>query len=474
LAGPDSLFLSSALPLTAENHVIITEGELKEGESEPLVLTWHSSIHSQHQASNPFESLELTQEWWQEWSSNNRIQGSWRPYVERSLITLKALTYLPSGGMVAAPTTSLPESLGGVRNWDYRYCWLRDSAFTLSAFLSTGFEQEAEAWHDWLLRAVAGDPAQMHIVYGVNGERIQLQGEMEIPWLRGYQDSKPVRVGNKASRQLQIDVFGEVMECLYLGREFDLELDATEWEFQRALLDHLASIWKKADAGIWEMRTNVQHFTHSKVMAWVAFHCAVKAVERFDLEGPHEKWSQIRDEIRRHIEREHFDRELNSFVQASGSQLVDASLLLLPLVDFLPAQDPRMIGTVQLIEKRLLRHGFLYRYQTEEGQDGLPPGEGAFIPCTLWLADVYLLQGRHEEARQLVHKVLDVANDVGLLAEEYDPRNQRMVGNFPQAFSHVALINTLIRLDEAGLAAGIQELFPSQSPAAGHAETDSL
>jgi GH15 family glucan-1,4-alpha-glucosidase len=451
LAGPDSIFLSSTLPLEVEDHVIATEGEIQSGASEPFILTWHPSIHLLQKIANPYESLELTQEWWKEWSSNNTLEGSWRPFVERSLITLKALTYLPSGGMVAAPTTSLPECIGGVRNWDYRYCWLRDSAFTLSAFLSTGFEQEAEAWHDWLLRAVAGDPGQMHIVYGVSGERIQLQGEKEISWLRGYRDSRPVRIGNKASRQLQIDVYGEVMECLYLGRVFELELDATEWEFQHALLQHLESKWKDPDAGIWEMRANPQHFTHSKVMAWVAFDCAVKTVERFGLEGPIEKWRRIRDDIRQHIEALHFDRDLNSFVQSMGCQLVDASLLLLPLVGFVGAHDPRMVGTVDLIEERLLRDGFLYRYQTEAGQDGLPPGEGAFIPCTLWLADVYLLQGRVDDALKLVQRVLSIANDVGLLAEEYDPDHQCLIGNFPQAFSHVALVNTLVRLEQRGI-----------------------
>jgi GH15 family glucan-1,4-alpha-glucosidase len=452
LAGPDSLSLQCSLPLQVENHVIISELELKEGDREPLILTWHPSIHILKQDVDPYESLERTQEWWQEWCSRNQIHGTWRPIIERSLITLKALTYLPSGGMVAAPTTSLPECIGGVRNWDYRYCWLRDSAFTLSAFLSTGFVKEAEAWHDWLLRAVAGDPSQMHIVYGVSGERIRLEGEMELPWLCGYRDSRPVRIGNEASNQLQIDVYGEVMECLYLGRKFNLELDATEWSFQKSLLHYLERIWKEPDAGIWEMRANPQDFTHSKLMAWVAFDRAVRTVEKFGLEGPRDHWARIRDDIRRHIETWHFDSRLNSFVQASETESVDASLLLMALVDFLPADDPRMVGTVRLVEERLFRDGFLYRYQTENGQDGLPPGEGAFLPCTLWLADVYLLQGRREEAVRLVHRVLAVANDVGLLAEEYDPRHQCLVGNFPQAFSHVALIHTLLSLEQQGLA----------------------
>jgi GH15 family glucan-1,4-alpha-glucosidase len=452
LAGPDSLSLQCAVPLQVEDHIIISQCELKEGSRESFTLTWHPSIHILKADIDPYESLERTQEWWEEWGSRNQVQGSWRPIIERSLITLKALTYLPSGGMVAAPTTSLPECIGGVRNWDYRYCWLRDSAFTLSAFLSTGFEKEAEAWHDWLLRAVAGDPSQMHIVYGVCGERIRLEGEMELSWLSGYRNSRPVRIGNKASKQRQIDVYGEVMECLYLGRKFNLELDATEWNFQKSLLQFLEKIWKEPDAGIWEIRTNPQQFTHSKLMAWVAFDRAVRTVEKFGLEGPRDHWVRIRDDIRHHIETFHFNSQLNSFVQSSENELVDASLLLIALVDFIPANDPRMVGTVRLVEERLFRDGFVFRYQTENGQDGLPPGEGAFLPCTLWLADVYLLQGRKEEAVQLVHRVLEVANDVGLLAEEYDPQHKCLVGNFPQAFSHVALIHTLLNLDEKGIA----------------------
>ncbi|WP_141735979.1 glycoside hydrolase family 15 protein [Oligoflexus tunisiensis] len=451
LAGPDSLYLHSALPLRVENLVIAAEGELLSGGSEPFVLTWYPSVRVPQRAPNPYESLDHTQEWWQDWSRKNRAQGSWQPFIERSLITLKALTYSPSGGMIAAPTTALPECIGGVRNWDYRYCWLRDSAFTLSAFLASGFAEEAEAWHDWLLRAVAGDPAQMHIVYGISGDRIQLHGEVELTWLTGYRDSRPVRIGNKASTQLQLDVYGEVMECLYLGRKFDLELDATEWNFQKALLHHLESIWKEPDAGIWEIRANPRHFTHSKVMAWVAFDRGVKAVENFGLDGPVDHWIQIRETIRQHIEALHFDPKLNAYVQFAGSQQVDGSLLTLPMVGFIEAKDPRMVGTVNLIEKTLLRDGFVYRYQTDDGLDGLPPGEGAFIPCTLWLADVYLMQERWDEAMELVERILGIANDVGLLSEEYDPHNRCLVGNFPQAFSHVALINTLIRLEEYGI-----------------------
>jgi GH15 family glucan-1,4-alpha-glucosidase len=451
LAGPDSLYLHSALPLKVDDLVIITEAELQSGASEPFVLTWYPSMQRLQGTPDPYESLELTQEWWQIWSGRNHIQNSWRPFIERSLITLKALTYSPSGGMVAAPTTSLPEWIGGVRNWDYRYCWLRDSAFTLSAFLASGFVEEAEAWHDWLLRAVAGDPAQMHIVYGINGNRIQLEGEAELNWLSGYRDSRPVRVGNKASRQLQLDVYGEVMECLYLGREFDLELDATEWNFQKALLLHLESIWKKPDAGIWEMRANPQHFTHSKVMAWVAFDRGVKTIKNFGLDGPLDHWIRIRDSIRKDIESRHFNPELNAYVQYAGGQTMDASLLTLPMIGYIEARDPRMLGTVAQIEKTLMLDGFVYRYPTETGMDGLPPGEGAFIPCTLWLADVYLMQDRQEDAIKLVERVLSISNDVGLLSEEYDPQNGCLIGNFPQAFSHVALINTLIRLEKHGI-----------------------
>jgi GH15 family glucan-1,4-alpha-glucosidase len=364
--------------------------------------------------------------------------------VIRSLLTLKALTFRPTGGIVAAPTTSLPEQVGGVRNWDYRFCWLRDATLTLLALMDGGYFREAAAWRDWLLRAAAGSPDQVQIMYGLGGER--LLREWEISWLPGYEGSKPVRVGNAAHEQLQLDVYGEVMDALHQARLGKIPESADAWALERALIKQLEGVWQRPDQGIWETRGAPQHFTHSKVMAWVAIDRAVKSVEQFHLDGPLDQWRALRDQIHADVCEKAFDPELNSFVQAYGSKQIDASTLLLPLVGFLPASDPRIRGTVEAVEKRLVVDGFVLRYDSAATDDGLPEGEGAFLACSFWLADNYLLLGRQDDALRVFRRLLDLRNDVGLLSEEYDPALKRQVGNFPQAFSHIALLSTAFNL----------------------------
>jgi GH15 family glucan-1,4-alpha-glucosidase len=368
--------------------------------------------------------------------------------VVRSLIILKALTYAPTGGILAAATTSLPETPGGMRNWDYRYCWLRDATFSLYALMVGGYLEEARAWREWLLRAVAGKPSQLRIMYGLAGERRLT--ELEIDWLPGYGGARPVRVGNAAHRQFQLDVFGEVMDAFHFARRSGLEPEAQAWEVQKVLMDFLESAWEQADEGIWEVRGPSRHFTHSKVMAWVAFDRAVKAIERSDLEGPADRWRNLRDAVHRDACRQGFDHELHSFVQYYGAKELDASLLMIPLVGFLPASDPRMVGTVKAIQERLASNGFVARYRETADVDGLTGREGAFLGCTLWLADNLALQGRRTEAQEVFQRVLAVRNDVGLLSEEYDPVRRRLLGNFPQALSHVGLINTARNLQRPG------------------------
>jgi GH15 family glucan-1,4-alpha-glucosidase len=447
IAGPDTLHLRSPVPTRGENFKTVADFTVQAGQRLPFILTWHASHEPMPDLVDPEPAIEHTTAWWRDWSNRCSYRGAWREAVVRSLITLKALTYAPTGGIVAAATTSLPESLGGTRNWDYRLCWLRDTTFTLYALMSAGYVEEARAWRDWLLRAVAGSPAQIQIMYSLAGERRLT--EFEVEWLPGYEGSAPVRIGNAAFQQYQLDVYGEVMDALHFARRTGLEPDENAWRVQRALLDFLESNWEEADEGIWEVRGPRQHFTHSKVMAWVAMDRAVKAVERFGLEGPVERWRQLRDTIHDQVCHQGFDADLGAFVQSYGSKRLDASLLMIPLVGFLPASDPRMHGTITAIERHLSRDGFVLRYDTVNGIDGLPPGEGAFLLCTFWLADNLALLGRRADAQRIFTRLLELRNDVGLLSEEYDLGTGRLLGNFPQAFSHVALVNTAWNLTQA-------------------------
>ncbi len=448
VAGPDCLRLRTPVRTRGEDLKTVADFTVGEGERVPFVLSWWPSHLPAPDDVEPEKALRETEAGWRKWSQRCGFTGPYRERVQRSLMTLKALTYEPTGGIAAAATTSLPEKLGGERNWDYRYCWLRDATFTLYALMNAGYQDEARAWRDWLLRAVAGSPPQIQIMYGLGGER--RLPELELDWLSGYEGSRPVRIGNAASLQLQLDVFGEVMDALHLSRRVGLGPHDAGWALQRALMDHLETIWEEPDEGIWEVRGRRRQFTHSKVMAWVAFDRAVKGVEQFGLEGPDERWRAARDRVHDSVCRRGYDPELDSFVQSFGSKELDASLLALPLVGFLPAGDPRMIGTVRAIERELLRDGFVARYRTRSGVDGLPPGEGVFLPCSFWLAENYVLQGRIEDARSLFERLCGLANDVGLLSEEYDPAGRRFLGNFPQAFSHVSLINTALNLSRAG------------------------
>jgi GH15 family glucan-1,4-alpha-glucosidase len=443
LAGPDALCFRTPAETRGEDLRTISEFTVDEGERVPFVLTWFRSHEDPPEPIDPEQALADTESFWREWSGQSRIDlpPEWAAVVRRSLIVLKALTYEPTGGIVAAPTTSLPEWIGSVRNWDYRYCWLRDATLTLLAFLQANHGEEATAWRRWLLRAVAGDAADVQIMYGVAGERRLT--EFELPWLDGYEGSQPVRVGNAASEQLQLDVYGEVLDTLYQARVHGIGIDPQAWRIQLALLDHLEDAWRAPDEGIWEIRGERRHFVHSKVMAWVAFDRAVRTVEQQGLDGPADHWRELRDEIHREVCERGFDSGLGSFTQSYDSAELDASLLLLPLVGFLPARDPRVRGTVEAIERELLEDGFVLRYRARDGGvDGLPPGEGVFLPCSFWLVDCLELLGRHDEAHELFQRLLDLANDVGLLSEEYDPKAKRLLGNFPQAFTHLALVNS--------------------------------
>jgi GH15 family glucan-1,4-alpha-glucosidase len=443
------LHLHTEAPLKGENFKSAGEFTVAEGQRVPFLLTWHPSNFEPPIDPDPYEALARTVDWWHRWANGCCHAGEYHEPVLRSIITLKALTYAPTGGIVAAPTTSLPEHLGGVRNWDYRYCWVRDATFTLLALLHADFKDEAQAWREWLLRAVAGKPADLQIMYGISGERRLT--ELELPWLPGYEDSRPVRIGNAASGQFQLDVYGELADVLYQCRRAGMDELRGSWEVGKSIMDFLESAWKKPDEGIWEVRGPRRDFTHSKVMAWVAFDRAVKACERFGRHGPVDRWRATRDAIHREVCARGFDPKKNAFVQYYGSRDLDASLLMIPLVGFLPPDDPRVIGTVAAVERDLMRDGFVLRYPTRESIDGLPPGEGAFLACTFWLADNLALVGRTDDARQLFERLLGLRNDVGLLSEEYDPNAKRMVGNFPQAFSHVGLVNTAHNLTkEAG------------------------
>jgi GH15 family glucan-1,4-alpha-glucosidase len=447
IAGPDTLELYTDVSLRGQRLTTTAEFTVSEGQQISFVLLWHPSHEPPPPPIDVEETVTQTDRWWQEWSSRCTYTGPWREAVVRSLITLKALTYVPTGGIVAAPTTSLPEHLGGVRNWDYRYCWLRDATFTLYALMLGGYTEEAYAWREWLLRAVAGKPSQLNIMYGLAGERRLT--EIEIGWLPGYEGSAPVRIGNAAHQQFQLDVYGEVMDALHLARRVGLHPDENAWRVQSALVEFLESAWSEPDEGIWEVRGPRRHFTHSKVMAWVALDRTVKAIERFGLEGPVERWRKLRATIHDEVCREGFDAERNTFVQFYGGKELDSSLLMIPLVGFLPPSDPRVRGTVEAIERHLMRDGFVARYATKTEVDGLPPGEGTFLPCTFWFADNLALLGRRTDAERLFKHLLELRNDVGLLSEEYDHSKLRLLGNFPQAFTHVSLINTACNLTHA-------------------------
>ncbi len=444
VAGPDTVMLYTDTPHHGEGLTTAGDFTVREGETRWLQLIYSPSHEPVPRPVDPRVALESTERFWKDWASQCTYEGPEWDAVIRSLITLKALTYKPTGGIVAAPTTSLPEHLGGVRNWDYRYCWLRDATLTLLALMDAGCYREADAWRAWLRRAAAGSPSQAQIMYGIAGER-RLQ-EWEVDWLPGYEGSRPVRVGNAAYDQLQLDIFGEVMDALYQARLGGLEGNQESWQLQCALLEHLAEIWNQPDEGLWEVRGNRQHFTHSKVMAWVAFDRAIRSVEQYGLKGDVDRWRQIRREIHDQVCLRGFDPELNSFVQYYGCRHLDASLLMIPLVGFLPASDPRVRGTVEAVERTLMRDGLVLRYDTELTDDGLPPGEGAFLACSFWLADNYVLAGRMDDAEKLFQHLLSLRNDLGLLAEQYDPRSGRQLGNFPQAFSHVGLLGTAYNL----------------------------
>ena len=451
VAGPDTITLQSDVALRNENFKSEAEFTVSAGQRVRFVLMWHPSHEATGVPADAETALAQTEQWWREWSGRCAYSGPYRENVLRSLITLKALTYAPTGGIVAAATTSLPERIGGVRNWDYRFCWVRDATFTLYALMLAGYTAEAAAWRDWLLRAVAGKPSQLNIMYGLAGER--RLPELELDWLPGYEGSAPVRIGNAAWEQFQLDVYGELMDTMYLARRGGIAPDENAWRVERALTDYLEQMWTEPDNGIWEVRGPKRHFTHSKVMAWVAVDRVVKAVENFGLQGPVERWRGLRAQIHDEVCRRGFAPERNTFVQYYGGAELDASLLMIPLVGFLPPSDPRVKGTVSAIERDLMADGFVLRYRTHPKIDGLPPGDAAFLPCSFWLADNLALQGRTEESRRLFERLLSLCNDVGLLAEEYDPAANRLLGNFPQAFSHVALINTA------------RNLSPSQGPA---------
>jgi GH15 family glucan-1,4-alpha-glucosidase len=440
IGGPDALELRTPAATRGEGLSTVADIEVRPGTTVPFVLTWHPSHEAPPKPIDPDEALTDTVDWWLTWSSRCTFSGPYREEVTSSLVVLKALTHRPSGGVLAAATTSLPEKLGGTRNWDYRFCWLRDATFTLYALMANGFREESRAWRDWLLRAVAGDTSKIQIMYGSCGER--RLDERELDWLPGYAGSRPVRVGNAAAGQLQLDVYGELMDSMFQARKFGLAPDRWAWSLQRSLMDALEGQWEEPDSGIWEVRGPSRHFTHSKVMAWVAFDRAVSSVEKLGLEGPLDRWRRRRAEIHAEVCRKGIDPERGCFTQSYGSKNLDASLLMLPLVGFLPVHDERVQRTVAAIEDELLVDGLVLRYRTEHVDDGLPSGEGVFLACSFWLADVYARLGRMREARALYERLLALRNDVGLLSEEFDPRTKRLIGNFPQAFSHVGLVNT--------------------------------
>jgi GH15 family glucan-1,4-alpha-glucosidase len=446
IAGPDALAFRAPVETRGENMTTVSEFVLEQGQRVPFVLTWFPSHEPLPSDIDPEQALSQSEDYWLDWAGCCSHAGDYHDEIHQSLLVLKALTYAPTGGLVAAPTTSLPEQVGGVRNWDYRYCWLRDAALTLLAMMNGGYRDEAEAWRRWLLRAVAGDPADIQIMYGLAGER--RLDEREVEWLPGYEQSRPVRIGNAASEQQQLDVYGEVFDAFFQTRAHGAPPDDNAWSLALQLLEWLADGWREPDSGIWEVRGPPRHFTHSKVMAWVAFDRAVRFCEEFGRAGPVERWRALRDEIRREVLARAWNEDRQAFAQSFDSDDLDASLLLMPLVGFLPATDPRVVSTVEAIRRELTLDGLVLRYRSDEVADGLPPGEGVFLPCSFWLADVLALQGKFDEGRELFERLLDLRNDVGLLSEQYDPVAKRLLGNFPQAFTHLALVNTAIVLGE--------------------------
>jgi GH15 family glucan-1,4-alpha-glucosidase len=446
VGGPDGLILRTPIDLEPDGMTHTAEFTVRAGDRVPFVMTWYPSHAERPKAVDAEDALDDTESYWREWMNDCSYRADYAQAVRTSLVVLKALTYLPTGGIIAAPTTSLPERIGGVRNWDYRYCWLRDATFSLYALMNAGFIAEAKAWRDWLLRSVAGDPEKAQILYGVGGQR--RISEFELDWLPGYAGSRPVRIGNAAHEQFQLDVYGEVMDALHQARTHGLDPDDHAWSLQRTLMDFLEGAWDRPDEGIWEVRGPRRHFTHSKVLAWVGFDRAVQGVERFGLRGPVDRWRRVRAEIHAEVCREGFNVELNAFTQSYGSDELDASTLLMPILGFLPPDDPRVVGTVDAVMRNLTRDGFVERYRAKEQNDvdGLPGGEGVFLPCSFWLVDALLLMERDDEARELFERLLGVSNDLGLLAEEYDPGEKRLLGNYPQAFTHVGLVNSAFNL----------------------------
>jgi GH15 family glucan-1,4-alpha-glucosidase len=447
ICGQDMTVLRTPVETRGKDLTTVAEFEVTEGKTIPFVLTYGASHLELPDPIDPAKALQETEDFWLDWCSRCNYEGDSRDLVMRSLITLKALTYLPTGGIVAAPTTSLPEKLGGARNWDYRYCWLRDATFTLLALMNSGYTEEASAWHSWLLRAAAGAPGNMQIMYGIKGQRRLL--EWEAGWLPGYEGARPVRIGNAAHAQLQLDVYGELMDAFHQSRVTKLKLDEGTWDLECTVLDHLAEVWDQPDQGIWERRDNGRHYVFSKVMTWVAFDRGIKSAEMFGFKAPLDRWKALRDTIHRDVCEKGFDPELNSFVESYGAKWLDASILLLPAVGFLPGSDARIRGTIAAIEHHMMRDGFVLRHDPREITSEVQPIEGAFLACSLWFADAYVLAGEIDKAQVLFDRVVGVANDLGLLAEEFDPGPGRQTGNFPQALTHIALINTAHNLTEA-------------------------
>ena len=449
IAGPNGLILRTPIQTHGKDLTTVADFTVKRGEKIPFVLTWFESHQEPPKPVTADHALRDTEKFWLSWSTRCHRKTHWEDAIVQSLVVLKGLTYAPTGGVVAAATTSLPEEIGGVRNWDYRYCWLRDATFTLIAFMNAGYKEEARQWREWLLRAIAGMPSQMQIMYGVHGER-RLE-EFEIPWLDGYENSKPVRVGNAASTQFQLDVYGEVLAAMHRAHVEGIENDENDWALQEGLMKFLESKWDKPDYGIWEVRGEPKHFTHSKMMAWLAFDRAIKLAEACNCSVAEnlDRWQEIRNQIHREVCEHGYNASKNAFTQYYGGNALDASLLIMPLISFLPVSDPRVVGTIEAIERELVEDGFVLRYRPEEKHvDGLPGKEGVFLPCSFWLANCLHLIGRKKEARELFERLLALRNDLGLLSEEYSPGAKRQLGNFPQAFSHVALVNTALLLSD--------------------------